>query len=39
VFRAIVEELGLESPFELHIVTRDEYEKLYKKFVDVYKVI
>jgi hypothetical protein len=39
VFRAIVEELGLESPFELHIVTRDEYEKLYKKFLDVYEVV
>jgi len=39
LFRAIVEEVGLESPFEVHIVTRDEYERLYKEFIGVHRVV
>jgi len=39
LFRAIVEEVGLDGPFEVHIVTRDEYERLYKKFIGVHKVV
>jgi predicted nucleotidyltransferase len=39
LFRLISEEIGLENPFELHIISEDEFEKLYKKFVDVYKEV
>ena len=30
----IMEVLGEESPFELHIVTMEEYENWYRRFID-----
>lgn len=32
----ILENLDPEHPFELHIATPEEYEKWYKKFIDVF---
>lgn len=36
LYTKIFENLGFEHLFEVHIVTPDEYEKWYKKFIDVY---
>lgn len=36
IFVKILEGLDPEHPFEIHIVTPEEYEKWYKKFIDVY---
>lgn len=33
---AIAREIGLVTPFEIHIVTPEEYEAWYKRFIDVY---
>lgn len=33
---AIAREIGLVTPFEIHIVTPEEYETWYKRFIDVY---
>lgn len=30
----IAKEIGDSTPFEIHIVTQEEYEKWYKKFID-----
>jgi|ECHnycMinimDraft_1075156.scaffolds.fasta_scaffold11265_1 Nucleotidyltransferase domain. len=29
--------LGVWEPFEIHVVTRKEYEEWYKRFIDVYE--
>ncbi|MEM2234267.1 MAG: nucleotidyltransferase domain-containing protein [Desulfurococcaceae archaeon] len=34
---AIAREIGFENPFEIHIVTMEEYVEWYKKFIDVYR--
>jgi predicted nucleotidyltransferase len=39
LFRAITEEIGLDNPFEIHMVTEEEFENLYKKFIDVYEEV
>lgn len=31
---AIAREIGLVTPFEIHIATPEEYEKWYKRFID-----
>ncbi|MEM2926582.1 MAG: nucleotidyltransferase domain-containing protein [Candidatus Bathyarchaeia archaeon] len=36
---AIAREIGLVTPFEIHIITKEEYEKWYKKFIDVLQEI
>lgn len=36
---AIAGEIGLVTPFEIHIITPEEYEAWYKKFIDVYREI
>lgn len=36
LYTKIFENLDPEHPFEIHIVTPEEYEKWYKKFIDVY---
>ncbi|MDT7870609.1 MAG: nucleotidyltransferase domain-containing protein [Thermoproteus sp.] len=33
----IKEEMGLDDPFELHVVTKKEYEEWYRKFIDTYE--
>ncbi|BBG23300.1 hypothetical protein IC006_0584 [Sulfuracidifex tepidarius] len=33
----IERELGLGDPFEFHVVTREEYEGWYKKFIDLWE--
>ncbi|MGC9105628.1 MAG: nucleotidyltransferase domain-containing protein [Thermoprotei archaeon] len=33
----IERELGLGDPFELHVVTREEYENWYRRFIDAYE--
>lgn len=39
LFRAIVEEIGVDNPFEIHIITREEYENVYKKFINAYREV
>jgi len=34
LFAAIAKEIGLVTPFEIHIVTAEEYENWYRKFID-----
>jgi len=34
----IAKEIGDSTPFEIHIVTQEEYEKWYKKFIDKYYI-
>lgn len=29
--------MGLDDPFELHVVTKKEYEEWYRKFIDSYE--
>ncbi|BFH74825.1 nucleotidyltransferase domain-containing protein [Sulfurisphaera javensis] len=29
--------IGVREPFEIHIVTKEEYENWYKRFIDVYE--
>ncbi|MEM4528187.1 MAG: nucleotidyltransferase domain-containing protein [Desulfurococcaceae archaeon] len=36
LYKKIFEDLGLEHIFQVHIVTSEEYEKWYKKFIDIY---
>ncbi|MEM1618987.1 MAG: nucleotidyltransferase domain-containing protein [Desulfurococcaceae archaeon] len=36
LYKKIFEDLGVERVFQVHIVTQEEYEKWYKKFIDVY---
>ncbi|MEM4914215.1 MAG: nucleotidyltransferase domain-containing protein [Desulfurococcaceae archaeon] len=36
LYKKIFEDLGVEHVFQVHIVTQEEYEKWYKKFIDVY---
>lgn len=33
---AIAREIGLVTPFEIHVVTPEEYERWYKGFIDLY---
>ena len=35
LFKAIAIEIGLDNPFELHIVTEEEYLRVYRRFIDV----
>jgi len=39
LFKHIVMEIGLENPFEIHIITEKEFLEMYKKFIDIYKEI
>jgi len=34
LFAAIGREIGLVTPFEIHIITAEEYENWYRKFID-----
>lgn len=36
---AIAKDIGLITPFEIHIVTNKEYEDWYKKFIDIQQEI
>lgn len=36
---AIARNIGLVTPFEIHIITDEEYEKWYKKFMDVFREV
>ena len=35
LFKAIAIEIDLDNPFELHIVTEEEYLRVYRRFIDV----
>jgi len=39
VFREVVSEVGLDNPFELHIVTEEEYREVYAKLIDKYREV
>ncbi|MET1160262.1 MAG: nucleotidyltransferase domain-containing protein [Thermoprotei archaeon] len=39
LFRSIVREIGLDNPFEFHIITHKEYRDTYKKFIDTYREV
>jgi predicted nucleotidyltransferase len=39
LYRAIVDEIGLDNPFEIHIITHREFNSIYRKFIDVYKEV
>jgi predicted nucleotidyltransferase len=39
LFREIVKEIGLDNPFEFHIVTDHEFREIYLKFLDIYHEI
>ncbi|MEM1986635.1 MAG: nucleotidyltransferase domain-containing protein [Nitrososphaeria archaeon] len=39
VLAAIGREIGLTAPFEIHIITLEEYMEWYSKFIDVYKEV
>lgn len=36
IYVNVAKTVGFEHPFQLHVVTPEEYEKWYKKFIDVY---
>jgi hypothetical protein len=35
LFKAIAIKIDLDNPFELHIVTEEEYLRVYRRFIDV----
>jgi predicted nucleotidyltransferase len=39
LYVAIARDIGLITPFEIHIITSKEYEDWYKKFIDVQQEI
>jgi len=39
VFREVVSEVGLDNPFELHVVTEEEYREMYARFIDAYREV
>ncbi len=39
IFREVVNEVGIDNPFELHIITGREYEEVYRKLIDVYQEV
>jgi len=39
LFKAIASEVGHDNPFELHIVTEEEYLRVYKKLIDVLREV
>ena len=39
LYKAIAGEVGYDSPFELHIVTKEEYLRVYRKLIDVLREV
>jgi len=39
LFKTIASEVGYDSPFELHIVTEEEYLRVYRKLIDVLREV
>jgi predicted nucleotidyltransferase len=39
LYRAIVSGIGLDNPFEFHIVTHREFNDTYRKFIKTYKEV